>query len=283
VSPSPAQEAIGERQKAQARSRLNMASNYQVAGQNENAAALLAQAVRFDPALRDDPVAVNLAAVLTGRPADEALAALLAEVDARATERRKVREPVTRNPVAIRIAVIVVELPLLFLALHLFHTVLVIKLTNAPYDGLQALLVSFRPTTISRIAPLAFSSLVLVTLGVFVMYYVGATMLQGEATALRFLSIMLGVEVVSFFLGAVALLIVPLFASVPVSETEVAVIIHVGWAFVLGVGVLFWQAYFAARAQNYSLGAGLMTLFVGAAITIVLWEVLGIRRALRLN
>lgn len=265
-----------------ARGHLNRAYDYRLRGDMSSARVALARAVQTDPGLASDESTRQLAADLMALPPKEALGVLLRKAEAGQLQ------PTRRNPVELitlsvvrRLTVLTVELPLLFLVLLFFVIVFSYRLrTSAAADDfsfiLPRLLESLSGPALGRALLVAFGTLAAVIFFLFVVYLL-SMFSGGTGTLLRFMTIMLAVQIVVFLVISIGFLFIPFAEFVPAGEPgRYWARIHLaGFGMGLLWAVLF-EGYFAARAHRMNIFQGSALVFVGGVLAIILGNALGL-------
>jgi hypothetical protein len=176
-------------------------------------------------------------------------------------------------------AIILVELIILFGVLNLFVALwatLLATQSNAP----QVLLGSLRRVQMAKIVPIAAFVLGAVVLATALMHTV-ASYLNGIGSFVRFMSVMLGVQVLSFLIATAALTFLPLVTIIPNPGSGAFAISPNYVLLTLGAGsIAFWEASFVSRTQRISLSHGIAAVMVGSVIAIVIGAILGLFRLL---
>jgi hypothetical protein len=265
------------------RGQLNQAFTYMTIGDEERALAELAKAVGTDPALASDQSARTLAADLMGEAPQKAMAALLKKIEAGEFDSsRPVRFPLFAE-FNRRMLVLVIEVPLLFFGLMLFIIAYSFRIRNSVTMPdmdfiLPSLLSSINGSLLERAIPITFASVVSVLFFVCIVYVVGI-FAGGTGPFFRFLTTMIGVQIMVCTIMGIGMLVVPFVVAVPTGEPgQYLAKLNLGWTFIGGLWMLIAESYFAGRAHNFDLHKGGMIIIVGAAATSILGGFFGLFR-----
>jgi hypothetical protein len=95
------------------------------------------------------------------------------------------------------------------------------------------------------------------------------------------MSVMLGVQVLSFLIATAALTFLPLVTIIPSPGSGTFAISPNYVLLTLGTGsIALWQASFVSRTQRVSLSHGVASVLVGSVVAIVIGAILGLFRLL---
>jgi hypothetical protein len=113
---------------------------------------------------------------------------------------------------------------------------------------------------------------------VFVVYYVG-TFSAGTGTLLRFMTIMLGAQIVVFLVVSMGFLFVPFAEFVPAGPPgQYWARIHLTGVMIGLLWAVLFEAYFVARAHRLTFYQGATVTIVGFVVAAILGGVLGLFR-----
>jgi hypothetical protein len=279
IEAAPAGEPdTGTERKKIARGHLDSAFSLKLKDDQKNALAELAEALRIDPGLARDSGALGLASELLGGAPVQAMATLLQQIEDGDVAPRRHRFVRTRLTLKQGV-IILVELIILFGVLNLFVAIwatLLATQSNAP----QVLLGSLRRVQMAKIVPIAAFVLGVVVLATALMHTVAAY-LNGIGSFIRFMSVMLGVQALSFLIATAALTFLPLVTIIPNPGSGAFAISPNYVLLTLGTGsIALWEASFVSRTQRVSLSHGVAAVLVGSVVAIVIGAILGLFRLL---
>lgn len=250
---------------------LTRAFDFRTKGDTQNALAALVDALKANPALAKDPAATSLAADLVGAPPTDAVTILLEGRLGKPIAKQA--GPALDRPSITGMRLVAAELPILYVVLVVLTAVITVRVTVLN-PALNDIFTGLTGPNLLKAAPVALLLLGFVLLDVVVMYVVGLW-IGGVGSYLRFGSAVFGVMIVILLVVLLALIFFPVVGLV---ATPGGMAIVADWRLMLVIvlAILIFPGYFAAQAHDIKLGLGVLTAFIGTAITFVLANVLGI-------
>lgn len=279
---------VSQQQVQRAKTLLNAAFVYKTKGDDDNALAELAKAVRINPMLANDPGALGLAASLIGGSGKTAMAVVL--------QKSQDKEILKHKGAKFDVEIIDVVLSMVFLfvivtlfSLALFYGAMAI--TTAVYAmmmpssvrgsmSVEDMRTMFQTFTLQAILPDVLR-LAAVTIGstlfqTIIIYVVGLSM-GGIAVFLKFARAMTNIQIVIYILWAVALGVgvMGVFSgSMSTFRTMAQIaLLLLGLAAIGGLGV---QSWIAGRQHDIGFVRGLVSILVGTSAAGFIANALGL-------
>jgi hypothetical protein len=278
-----------------AKGKLDQAIGYKMQGNNEKARASLIEALRRDPDLATDVVALNLAANVGDiKTPQEAMTALVKEAESQPLRGGGFTMPSLRtaqgsiDPAVWNLAL---EIVIFIVIAIVFGIVVNLGLLNA-----LGSLVRFAPSQTEdtmmlqeMVRSLSLSSLLLsgaksgiifaitTVFAIGVSYIIGA-LRGGSGDMFHFLSALIRVEIVFNLLQVLFLGLMVAGLLLPGSGTPMLALIAAGGILFALSGFAEWLAmgYFASRVHQFSMLRGLFIVTVGSILAGFLWNLFGV-------
>jgi hypothetical protein len=265
-----------------AKGRLEHAIGFAVSGQHDKALVELADAVRIDPELAGDHIALNLATTVTGISSpNDAMAAVVAKIG---EDRRKRMTSEGKADVSGRlgfdsgIITLVVQIVLLCVVSFIFSNVLIYGLinimnqmmgmssfrsANSAQDLLdaKAMLQSVSAGALLRNGILYTASSLA---GIGITYIVGALM-GGSGEFIRFVNSLMRVNIVTDFLLSLCLgaLLFGIVNTTSMDALSGLLVISLGLAGLTIIGSMIWYVYAVGKAHEVGIFQGILIILAG--------------------
>jgi hypothetical protein len=298
LSPAPVEKprrVPSAQDKKLAKGKLDQAIGYKMQGNNEKARASLIEALRRDPDLATDVVALNLAANVGDiKTPQEAMDALMKEAESQPLRGGGFNLPSLRtaqgsiDPAVWNLAL---EIVIFIVVAIVFGIVVNLGLLNAlgslmrfaPGQTEDTIMLQEMVRSISLSSLLlsgAKSGIVFAVTTVFaigVSYIIGA-LRGGSGDMFHFLSALIRVEIVFNLLQVLFLGLMVAGLLLPGSGTPMLALIAAGGILFALSGFAEWLAmgYFASRVHQFSMLRGLFIVTVGSILAGFLWNLFGV-------
>jgi hypothetical protein len=300
---APVRKLPSEREKALAKGRLDQAIGQKLQGQNDKALDSLAEAVRLDPDLAAETVALNLAASLTGMPGPkEARAEIVKRAESGSGRGGtgpgiKIGGAKARSGIGFDPAMIDLGLEIL---LYLFVGILFSIVTHAgilkliselplllsslsPEASQEALQLqqtaaAIRPSTLLLDAAMSGLLLTVSTLVSNGVIYIVGVLFGGAGELFKFIGAVFRVQIIMSILQTVFLGVAAsgLFLHAPLGTLLTLAMVGLGLVALSGLGEFIWLVYTVGHAHEVGFIKGFFIVLVGGVVSGILWYLFGI-------
>lgn len=273
----PKVRGISEAKRNQARARLNSAFNYKTNGDDNNALADLAIAVKLDPSLAENQGAQNLAVALVGGTTKDAIKLVIQKSQEAGAIKK--RGPAYDS----EIWDMVISLVVLFGVIALFSVALFYGLIIVS-GALAPMLLRGRASDMSEFSRLFIEiplkdvigpilRLAAMTVGatffqMVVTYGVGTMMMGGTGSFVRYLRVMMNVISLTYIVISVGFGLM-IAAAVSGSRTQFETLGGIGALAIVGglLGGLILEAWLTSRIHEFSIFKGFGAVMVGSSLS----------------